>query len=559
MHAMILQKDKRSFLLSLAIVIILFAVFFAVFVPVFFTSDDVGMMMAASGTGLGGMSPDEHLLTINIIVGFFLKWLYTAVPYFQWYGLFSFAVLFLSTVALLYSLLRRRFSFTRLFFFLFFFVTVELYFLVNTQFTFTSYLAGAGGVFLFLSVVEDEKCLFPLLFAFFLLMLSSLIRVSAFYMALLLGAPLVLIQLLGNLNKKVLIRYVVFFIILLVVSAGCLHYHRSSYENDPGWREFHDIMSATREFMDFNKARYSAESKHIFDEAGWSRNDFKMLLKFFRADEGVFSLDKMRKVLSQFPSHKNFRIAYILSFIKNEAHYQNQYVLFFIILAIFFLCYTRKDKLYLLRVLTTIGWILVLMGYIIFYMYLKDRVYFSMISFLTFTTLFYADKDVRFKWPEEGVLKKCKMVFLICLSLLVIFVMGETVNRLYAFSRHTHDVNLQFKRDIARLNPSSKELFVVWVNSFPYRLILPFDNLQFISNLNLIGTGITPQAAKRMASFGISNLSTDLCNRQNIYLIISSGVYRYIYSTFMKEHYGLNVFFQPERRSGLSVFKVICY
>lgn len=161
--------DKRLFLCSLVIVIILFAAF----VPIFLTGDDVGMMMAVSGTGLGGITPHEHLITINIVVGFLLKRLYTASPYFSWYGLFSFATLFLSTVTLLYSILRRKFSITRIFFFFLFFVTVELYFLVNTQFTVASYLAGAAGVCLFLSAVEDDKCLSPLLSALFLLIASS--------------------------------------------------------------------------------------------------------------------------------------------------------------------------------------------------------------------------------------------------------------------------------------------------------------------------------------------------------------------------------------------------
>lgn len=65
--------------------------------------------------------------------------------------------------------------------------------------------------------------------------------------------------------------------------------------------------------------------------------------------------------------------------------------------------------------------------------------------------------------------------------------------------------------------------------------------------------------AERMAGFGISNLSTGLCRKQDISFIISSELYMYIYRTYMKEHYGLNIFFQPEGRSDLSVFKVICY
>jgi len=556
---MIRQIYERPFLLSLAIVIILFIVFFSVFVPVFYTSDDVGMMMLASGTGLGGLTPDEHLLFINVIIGFLLKRLYTTVPYFPWYGLFAFSTLFLSTVGLLYSILRRKCSHTRLIFFLLFFVTVELYFLVNTQFTFTSYLAGAAGVFLFLSVVEDDKCLPALLFALFLLILSALIRIEAFYMALLLGTPLISIKFIKNHNKKVVIRYAAFFIVLLLVTAAFSQYNNSSYKTEVGWSELPEVMNATAEFTDYSKARYSAETKRIFDEVGWSQNDFRMLLSSFRADEGVFSLVKMRKVLSNFPSRKTLGIKYILSFIKSQAIHKNAYVVFFAVLALFFSSYARKDKLYLSRVLATLGWMAVLVVYIIFYKYLKDRVYFSMISFLTFTTLFYSDKGLAFHWPEDRPIEKLKAVFLISFSILVLVVMGETVYRLQTFSRHTYDVNRRFKRDMASLNPSPKELFVVWTSSFPYQLVLPFDNLEYISNLRLIGSGMSPITANKMKEFGIRNFSVDLCNREDIFLITSNRIQRYIYKTYMKEHYGLNVFFMPDGRSGLSVFKVMCY
>jgi len=556
---MSLQTDKKSFVLSLAIVIILFALFFVFFIPVFFTNDDVVMMMIASGTGLGSATPDEHLLFINVIIGFLLKRLYGASPYFPWYGLFDFSILFLSTVALLYAVLKRKFSITRLFFFLLFFITVELYFLVNTQFTFTSYLAGAAGVFLFLSTIEEEKPLLPLAFSLFLLIVSSLVRKEAFYMALLLGAPLISIKFVKNINSKIVIRYAVFLVTLIVISAGFLHYQNSQFKNNPKLRNVPKIMSATADFMDYSKARYSPETKHIFDEVGWSQNDFNMLLRFFRADEEVFSLEKMRKVLAHFPSHKSFRIKRVLTFVKRESLHRNEYVIFFAVLAFFFLCYARKDKLYITRVLATLGWMFVLMAYVIFYMYLKDRVYFSMISFMTFTTLFYADRDLSFHWPKERAVEKLKVVLLICLSALVIFVMGDTVYRLNDFSRHTHDVNLRFKRDMAKLNPSPEELYVVWANSFPYRLVLPFDNLKYLENLSLAGFRMASITDNKMKKFNIKNFSMDICKRNDIYIMISSLSQSYIYKTYMKEHYGLNIFFKPDARSGLDVFKVICY
>jgi len=556
---MIRQLIKRPFLLSLAIVIILFTLFFVVFVPVFLTNDDVAMMMIASGTGLGGITPDEHILFINVIIGFFLKKLYTTLPYFPWYGLFAFSTLFLSTVALLYSVLRRRCTPTRILFFLLFFITVELYFLVNTQFTFTSYLAGAAGIFLFLSAVEDENFIRPLLFAMFLMILSSLIRIYAFYMAMLLGAPLISIKFIRNLNKKIIIKYAVFFITLVVLSSAFQYYQTSYYARDPLWKEFQPTMNATAEFTDYSKARYSAETKHIFDEVGWSKNDFRMLLKLFRADEDVFSLEKMKKVLSGFPEHKRFGLNYLLYFIKKEAHYENEFAVFFAILALFFLCYTPRDKIHIVRIISTLGWMSVLMVYIIFYKYLKDRVYFSMISFFTFTTLFYAAKDLTFHWPQERVVGKLKVLFLICLSGLVLFIQGDAVYRLYDFSRHTYEVNARFKKSIQRLAPSRKELFVVWTNSFPYRLVLPFDNPRYLSNISLSSPGLAAITAEKKKNFHITNFSMDLCNKEDISLIISNRLQRYIYKTYIKEHYGLNVFLQPDRRSDLSVYKVRCY
>jgi len=137
--------------------------------------------------------------------------------------------------------------------------------------------------------------------------------------------------------------------------------------------------------------------------------------------------------------------------------------------------------------------------------------------------------------------------------------MGDTVYRLHDFSLRTYDINRQFKKSVARLAPSRKELFNVWANSFPYRLVLPFDNLRYLKDLSLAGTGISSLMAVKMAKFNIDNFAVDICNREDVSIMLTNRPQSYIYRTYMKEHYGLNIFLQPDRRTGLSVFKVRCY
>lgn len=554
--------DKRLFLLSFFIAAILFAFFLLVFVPMFLTNDDVAMMMLASGTG-HGMPPDEHLLFTNVILGLLFKKLYIAVPYFPWYGLFTFSVFFLSTLAILYATLKQKYSLTRLFFFLLFFITVELYFLVKPQFTFTAYMAGAGGIFLFLSAIEDERYLFPLFFALFLLVISSLIRINAFYMALLLGTPLLFMEFIRRCDKKVLIRYSAFFLSIIVLSTAFQYYNRAYYENDPSWRGFYEFNATRAEFIDYHKVDYTPETKHIFEEVGWSKNDFNMMMSWFIADSDVFSLAKLRTILSHFPSRKGIRRTSIQDFVRNEIRPGNVYIIFFALLSIFFFCYTRKDRLYILRVFTILGWIFVLMAYIFIYKYLKGRVYFSMISFLTLTTLFYADNDLTFRFNGLMRPEKIKRLLLLIFTVAVLFFQGHLVLKHYRFSQLFREWNLQFKRSILKLKPAPHRLFVVWANKFPYDLILPFDNVEYLSDLRLLGIGVgvrTPFAAKIMDEFGIANLYTDLCNRENVFLI-SNRTRNLLYRTYMKEHYGLDVtfsYYYYDRNLGLTVYRVEC-
>lgn len=72
------------------------------------------------------------------------------------------------------------------------------------------------------------------------------------------------------------------------------------YDRDQSWKDFFALNKLKSRFIDWGHTVYNDETKHIFDEVGWSRNDYHMLLTWFFADEELYSKDNLEKNTIEF-------------------------------------------------------------------------------------------------------------------------------------------------------------------------------------------------------------------------------------------------------------------
>jgi len=551
--------SRYPFLFSCTAVLILFAVVLTVFVPTYMTNDDPGMASIAAGIGKA-QQPDEHLRYTNVIIGFVLKTLYTVLPYFPWYAAFHILVQYLSMVFLLYALIIRGFSWTRLLFFLIYFAGIEVFFITNLQFTITAILAGQTGIILFLSALEDSRsrCSWIMLFiSILLILISCMIRRKGCYLVSLLSIPVLLVTFVETIKripeKRLLIKkYVVFITVAAVLAATAVQFNRMYYNTNPEWKRFYTINALKGQFIDYNRASYTNDTKYIFDEVGWSYNDFKMLMTWFFADTEVFSTDKMENVLSVFPPHKPVSDPLaVLKTLKNVLADSYVLCILFVLFA-FHIDFRRRQDL--LKAFLTFFAVVITAYLMILFLKLPARVYLPMFSFSAALALFLADRKIAFKHNVLNIIGLVVLVIALC-------TLPVTLGEQYKNGKAISLKNRYLKEELLKINPQKDQLFYTWGHVFPHQYVLPFDTVEYLSNFKLIGISSilhTPFTTRRMEEFDIEDLYTGLYEKDTIFLIAYPS-YLPNYIQYVQEHYGVDVQAEIHYTSytfGFAIYKI---
>ncbi len=523
---------------SVAIVLVLITFQQVFFVSSYQTNDDIGMTFVVSGTGTTP-SPDEHLRFSNVIVGFVLKFLYTKAPDVPWYGLYHMAVHFLALTALLFALVSRGFTWRRVLFFLLYFAAVGLYFLNELQFTVTAFVAGQAGAFLFVSAAGTGQPALrsPLMIAcaVILIALSAMIRTSSCYLALLLALPLMLITVFGErYSRQAILNFVVFIVLTAVLVGGVTAFDRGWYNRDPEWRDFSAVNALKSRFIDWHHTEFSEETKHAFDEVGWSINDYYMLLTWFYADETVYSRENLEKILAHFPSYKSYLTPGQVASRLREIFADGAYIIALVLLFALCLPPGRKPAAALAGTAVTA---VALMIFLIYTKRLPGRVYFPMFSFLAACGMFLAGDGT----GGGGYMRRLLTGIAGAAAVLWILAVVSNQHSLGAIKLHARS---SFRKTIEDIEPRGERLFVVWGNALPYTHILPFDSLDFIRQLKLMSLGTTlrtPITRERMREFGIDDIYRALYEKPEVLLVVQDLKYLYYYSQYVLEHYGVNV------------------
>ncbi len=540
-------------LLIVAVITLLyFIIQLSVFVPHYQTNDDVGMLFIASGTG-SSIAPDEHLRYSHIFLGFLLKTLFSITRNIPWYGLYHYLVHCISILALGYSLLSQRRSLRNVMLFILYLFTIELYFLNHIQFTMTACVAAQAGVFLFLTAMRDRSSIswFQLAISFFLLLASFLVRANAFFLSMLVASVIVAVPFFkGRDNRRYLIIYAAFWIVLAVAVLGLRSYERSYYANDTAWSDFFSFSKMKSRFIDYVHIEYNSDTKHIFDEVGWSENDFHMMRTWFHDDIPIYSTENLRKITEQFPEIRANMTVY--RYFERVGDALSSAWLF-LVMAVFFTIFIFRDRSAYGAVAATFLMILLVMSYLIIAKRLPDRVLFPMMAFLAYTALFSGGySSIRYEGSYMTVASVSTLLLFVFISSFLTeeYKIGQSVKR----ERES------FHNSVERLAPVEDDLYLVWGAAVPWESLSPFDTLSFMRDWKLIILGTTlrtPITKARKEQFGIDNLYKALYEHDNINIIIRNIRYLYIYRVLVNEHYGVDLKFKNEFASNdFNVVKV---
>lgn len=542
---------------------LLFAIALAVHVPAHETNDDVVMSMIASGTGAGA-EPDEHLVFTSFAIGLVLKQLYILLPSIPWYGLYLIGALYLSNVAVLYSLLKWRYSRAAVFCFVLLFGIAGVQLMDRLQFTSTAVWTTECGIFLVLNALAIRRdspvpgSLRMLGAGMALMVLGSLIRFDSYVAAVAISAIPIAI-LIWQLDRSVTSAFRIWRQGLAVaLLTQCLVFgmhaaHKYYYSLDPAWKEYLVFNPYRVKFNDYCWTHYSPETKPVFDSVQWSENDHQMIRMCYFDDSRIFGRPKLQAIIDNFPWAQE---AVSLQKMMHWWHEIMANVRLWPIWALLPLqALLARDRWFAIRhfFILTFSLDAILCGL----MFLKNppmRVYYSLIAFQVLYTLFLmryhagpagsqsgtatdgpADFDI-VPTHRGSLFPNFTSVFIVAFAILGFFV-GE--QKALQDSRKAVRANRRLRNDLATISPRESDLIVCWGCCFPYEAILPLESTRILKSVNLLCLGWTQQSPVNDAvkkQFGIQDLSMSLFDNPHVYLL-SQGSELESYRTYIREHY----------------------
>ena len=286
------QKLISSLLLNM----LLFGLFFLFFTPRFESNDDISMMGIASGIFLEG--PNEFLIFINIIIGKLLKYLYLAMPLYNWYVIFFYAVQYFAMVIFFYLILKHSSNVYNYLLYIAFFIIMLMPFIAMLQFTSTAFLAGSSGMLLLISLNEESglKRNWVLVgVGILMVMLSGLLRVNVLYLVVLLFVPLTAAMVI---KARSLTRIIPFIMALALFFGALLYNNLSYYYENPDWQYYHQYSKLRAQLTDYPYYAWDEHTSKIYEDVGWSENDVAMFRSWSFADQDKFSLEDLSYIVA---------------------------------------------------------------------------------------------------------------------------------------------------------------------------------------------------------------------------------------------------------------------
>ncbi len=561
---------KNTLLVSMLFNLLLFAIIYSIYTPHFMTNDDVKMMLRVAGMNRV-LEPSAYIHS-NIILGNFLTWLYALDKSIPWYAIYTILSLFIAHVAFLYRILRNSPLIRSMFMYLVYFIIVGVQILLNLQFTITAgILSFAGVVLLFFEPKKMRR--YYTLQGFFervftirnfigvlLIFFGSLVRWYSTLLVFGLFLPVVFIQYVFRPFYNARVKVALFVLTFFLCYSG-VKYEKYKYRQDIGWKKHLENIPSLVSFIDYQVLENVPIQKkvEILATADWSLNDYYMLMHWFSMNEDLYNKVNFEKILSQVPKVKTnlpFKRVYeiTMSILTNQYSISCIFLWFFVSLMI----NLRLSKILQLFVSLILPIIAIL--YLIFFRKPPPpRVWYIIMIFITWIPLLLLSKKNNFRSFLK--VKLYKKIILCLFAFLLLYNCFLSIQINSNNSKINYESNIWFHNLMDVFNPNPNNLYIVWGEGFPYPLISPFDNLEYLENLNTIGVGVppTPTTKEVLAKYNIKDVYMAMLEKNNVFLCLHPA-HKYkqeMLEKYMLEHYNLSINYNPIFRSGaFNVYKI---
>lgn len=374
------KKDKKitdrhsTLILSVLINVIIMVIIVLLFNPSFETNDDMAISNIVDGSK---GTYDFHLIFINCMIGYLLKWLYMTFAVVPWYAVLQYVIIFSSLTSLTYVMWDRiKAPYCRCAFLaVLTWFAYEAYILI--QFSRTASIATIAGVILLLSNLFSRKLsVWRLVFGYILAILGSFYRMElCLAVTVLLSGIGVYFVLQLTDWKRGIFRAFAIFAGLFVLIFGFYRWDRSHYQSAE-WKYYSEVFQLRSELWDYGFPDYE-ENKEQFEETGVDKTTLAMLKQWVQLDQEHITKDTLQGLVDLKPVKKldsDFWIGYLRTILFNA--YRIPACLLFLYVGIIWLFYNKRKWV---EVVTVVYEVLLILGEY-FYLYYKGRYFLNRVD-----------------------------------------------------------------------------------------------------------------------------------------------------------------------------------
>ncbi len=536
-------KDEHKALIQSGIIVVLFLVLYWLSpASSWETNDDVYYNLVVSGKLLTS-APDAHIVVVNYCLSSLFVLLYTFLPNLPWYGLFHVTSLLFSVFFLnyCYGLARQNEKFCVR-------VVVSLLtvlpFLVYLQFTKTALMLGVAGLLglYLLNEASSLSCRHSLILhisALLLIVLSFSLRKESFFLAVILCGAFLAQALLQR--KRALITTTVAASILITLFALV---HMQNYGAE--WQDFNRLGRLSNAILNYGHYGFS-ENRDVYQQVGWSWNDYNLFRSWGYSDPNVFSPDDSEYIFENARVKSGPR-PFFASLRAATAFPATNYLLTLAILAVLMVIIYRRNLIFLF-----LGVLLPLLVCAVFLTW-EGR-------FPTRVSTAMACASLWVVLVQSGTIRSQALVLaasVLALTVAAVPVYGQAKD-LSEIARYRQNQNIELWQ-LGAQAAQRPFILVVMGASFPYEGILPFSPIDDLSGIRIVwlcGMNQTPVQKKQLADLGIDDLFSDLTSKRDMYIALAPvevGIVR----QYILEHYQQAVNLLPiYSRSTMRLYRVV--
>lgn len=465
-------------------------------------------------------SPTPNIVFINFFISKILHTLYLIYNKVNWYTLYLQLILFVCFVTTSYLFIKNKYINLLISLLFVYFIFFGLYFIcmVKLQFTTVALFCALTGLLLFIN--REDKKNNNVLSALFIIV-AFLIRKDTFFISIAFLLPILFIEY----NKVNAIRKNIKTIIAVcIVFITCLYVNNNSkeYKESQTYSNFNAI--------DIIAAKPTTLKTNILIENKLSVDDIILLQHWFMADEAYLTGKKIEHFAKSIKCNRN--TIEIISEFKKFATDERYILLVYFITIVFILFFSKKNITFCLLNLSIF---LFLLLYLTITSRIPHRITFPIISYLSLANIF-----VIFKNNNNSKMQ----LYLLCLLFVISNYKAYCTSKLYKIQTVYHET---FKKYTHEIKQHPESIFIA-LETLPIQYN---DAWQIPKNIfpahNVIINGwyaCTPDYQYLLSTKHLTNLTSDLKNRNDILFLTNDSTLQRAYINVMKQRYNINCHFE---------------